>query len=727
MDAAIAPPAVADSCADPRSIDPLPGLEGTRRFHIDIGETLGLGDAYPPPCAVRATAGIDAVLALAVARPSRVTFRMEGAVAVAWLRAGSCTAGELLGCGEVGSVSATLEEPTTLYLFLEPIASGLNRVWITLTSEALPPWYSTAGPPGGAMTAVAVTPPNRIYAATESSGLFLSDDRATTWRRAGDFPPTWGAECVVIDPTDPETAYAGSSQRGISFSRDSGEHWQTPNRGTGGVHSLAFDPTVLGKGYAGGFGSVFRTTTIGRVWDSASALSGEVVDALAVVPTLTSTIYAGTDGGSILRSTNGGANWLLRAAVPSAVRALVVDRARPRTVYAGLAVGGVLRSEDGGLEWSAFGLDDRSVDTLIWGPGPAPALYATSTDGGVFRAGQSSAGWTSIGLEGRPVGGLAFGATANELYAATQDDGVMVSRDAGGRWRAANDGLVVSDIRALAFSGERSTEAFAATSSGRVFHLGPDGSWQPVAGLQDVVSLHAAAPGTGSRLYAVASDGVIHRSSDWGERWVPIDPHFRQEVIRHVALSPTDGQLLFAATDAARIYRSEDGGGRWDFAGAGLPANAASALVVDASGVVSAAIDNFIYRSDNGGRRWGAVTDRLVASAITSLTVYEGRSFVGTAGSGVFRTAGDGTQWASANAGITQSTVLGIAYDGGMSTLYAALQSAGLAVSDDHGASWIQYATLPPVAKVEVSPWTAGVALAGSVGAGVLKTATGGR
>ena len=132
----------------------------------------------------------------------------------------------------------------------------------------------------------------------------------------------------------------------------SGQNVWTSNGPFAGIHALAIDPTRPQTVYAGAGGSpgMFKSTNGGDSWTTVNAgLTNTLVYALAIDPTSPQTIYVGTDGGGVFKSTNGGSSWTAvnSGLTNTLVRVLVIDPSSPQTVYAGTEGGGVFKSTNG--------------------------------------------------------------------------------------------------------------------------------------------------------------------------------------------------------------------------------------------------------------------------------------------------------------------------------------------------------------------------------------------
>ena len=103
------------------------------------------------------------------------------------------------------------------------------------------------------------------------NGLLQSRDEGRTWVPVPLPEALKGVDVMtlVADPSNPQTVYAGTHERGVLRSRDGGKTWDEINSGLAGrdVHALTIDPNkpktlhawVVDKG-------LYRTTDGGGKW-----------------------------------------------------------------------------------------------------------------------------------------------------------------------------------------------------------------------------------------------------------------------------------------------------------------------------------------------------------------------------------------------------------------------------------------------------------------------------
>jgi photosystem II stability/assembly factor-like uncharacterized protein len=303
----------------------------------------------------------------------------------------------------------------------------------------------------------------RLYAAT-GNAIARLDEADGGWTAEVSLPAS-GAQCLAVDPADPDTVYAGLREGGVRRTKDGGRTWADCALPQPGVFSLAV-----------------------------SAADGAV--------------YAGTEPSALYRSDDGGESWreldgLLE--LPSRptwscpprpwtshVRGIAPSPHEPDLLLVGIELGGLMRSTDGGETWE----DHRpgaqpDVHSLTWHPEAAGRAYEA---GG---------------------GGTAWSDDAGETWHPA-DEG----RDRHYTWSVAVDvespdlWYVSASTGPYAAHGGRDPQA-------RIYRRRGDEPWQALAGglPEPIPAMPYALVATDGRLLAGLANGQIWQSADHGDSW----------------------------------------------------------------------------------------------------------------------------------------------------------------------------------------------------------------
>jgi photosystem II stability/assembly factor-like uncharacterized protein len=303
----------------------------------------------------------------------------------------------------------------------------------------------------------------RLYAAT-GDGIIRADEVGDGWK-AERLLSTSGAQCLAVDPADPDVVYAGLRTGGVRRSVDGGQGWADCRLPEPGVFSLAVS-AADGADYAGTEPSrLFRSDDRGESWSE--------LEALLELPSRPNWSFPPRPWTSHVR-------WI--APSPHDADLLLV----------GIELGGLMRSPDGGQSWQ----DHR--------PGAQPDVHALAwhphIPGRAYEAGG---------------GGAAFSTDAGETWQRA-DDGL----DRHYTWSVAVDSdcwYVSASTGPYAAHGRRDPQA-------RIYRRRHGEPWQPLAGglPEPLPAMPYALLATDGRLFAGLADGQLWESRDQGERWSPL-------------------------------------------------------------------------------------------------------------------------------------------------------------------------------------------------------------
>jgi photosystem II stability/assembly factor-like uncharacterized protein len=259
----------------------------------------------------------------------------------------------------------------------EDAGTGVQQVWQL--------W------PGGAAE------PDVVYAGTQPSALFRSEDRGETFelvRSLWDHPhrPEWGAgfggqaiHTILPHPADPDRMVVAMSTGGVYRTDDARESWAPANSGIVAdfmpegqqypefgqcVHKVSRHPEHPDRLFAQNHGGVYRSDDGADTWVSiGDDLSSDFGFPVVVHPREPETVFVFPNGAGdtrfppeakarVWRSQDAGATWdALGAGLPDGFYSAVlrdgmsVDDADRAGLYLGTRVGNVYVSTDSGESW----------------------------------------------------------------------------------------------------------------------------------------------------------------------------------------------------------------------------------------------------------------------------------------------------------------------------------------------------------------------------------------
>jgi photosystem II stability/assembly factor-like uncharacterized protein len=231
-----------------------------------------------------------------------------------------------------------------------------------------------------------------VYAGTEPSALYRSDDGGERWRELEallELPsrPTWSfpprpwtshVRWIAPSPHDADLLLVGIELGGLMRSTDGGETWQDHRPGAQrDVHSLAWHSRVEGRAYEAGGGGAAWSEDAGETWRPADeGRDRHYTWSVAVDPEDPELWYVSASTGPF--AAHGGrepqarifgrrdGEWRALAGglpepIPAMPYALVAANGR---LFAGLADGQIWESGDRGDTWRACALEGEPLTEL---------------------------------------------------------------------------------------------------------------------------------------------------------------------------------------------------------------------------------------------------------------------------------------------------------------------------------------------------------------------------
>ena len=310
--------------------------------------------------------------------------------------------------------------PTSQFAFQPNLAGSVSYV----TADGGNAWSAASGLPNSPVNVLAIDPtnPQTVYAGLgdcfKSAGVFKSTDGGNTFRSSGLVHQI--IQAIAVDPKQSSTVYAG-----ISKSTDAGATWTTmtfpgPNPPFGAA-TIAIDPINTATIYllpseitCSDFEIppvLFKSIDSGATWKVIpNGPNPSFVTSLAIDPKNPSTLYA-TDF-NINKSTDGGNTWRVQWEELHYAVLLAIDPTNTSTLYIQQYSSPLLKSTDGGTTFRALESPGFSINYLVIDPTNSSVLYAAAdksgNGGGVFKSTDAGQTWVLTDLSGMTVNALAI-------------------------------------------------------------------------------------------------------------------------------------------------------------------------------------------------------------------------------------------------------------------------------------------------------------------------------
>lgn len=433
----------------------------------------------------------------------------------------------------------------------------------------------TGLPTGVSFVIVDPRTPSTLYAAMWGAGVYKSANAGLSWTPANAGVDGHFIYDLALDPVDPLRLYAASSggldpndTGGLFVSLDGGTSWTPLDLGFSGRHyasAVAVDPSDPDTLYAGAGTSILRGSLLksadgGKTWAPAEkGLSGFFSFAVSPHVSLSMTAFAAC-GPRVHRTDDGGSAWTLVGSIPYSVTSLVADPSNPGILYAGysgVSGGGVYKSLDDGVIWSPTGLASASVNMLAIAASEPGTLYAATSDG-LYKTTDAGGLWTRV-LTGFLRVVAVDPADPSIVYAGLDppqgEIGFLRSSDGGTTWSLPGGIPAVWSPRAtdVAIHTSNPFVVYAVVSShvyrsiDRGLTFSPAEVGLPIGGPTFPLWL-ASDPSSPQTLYlSVDPSGIVYRTTNGAQSWSQMGAFVPVQTVPNLAVAAT-GQILYAAT-----------------------------------------------------------------------------------------------------------------------------------------------------------------------------------
>lgn len=264
------------------------------------------------------------------------------------------------------------------------------------------------GPSGmsGRITAIdaLIDNPNVIYLGAASGGVWKTENGGAKWLPVFDDQPIQNIGSIAIQQNNPSIVWAGTGEgnprnsinlgEGMYKSLDAGRSWKRMGlEQTRNIHRILIDPAQPETAYAGVIGNpyashpergVFKTTNGGSTWEKvlftndSSGVADMIMDpsnpnklfvAMWEHRRTPWSFQSGGKGSGLYMTPDGGKNWKKlgkQEGLPDGNYGrigLAISRSNPKRVYALIEAtrNGLYKSDDGGYQWELVSTDPRWV------------------------------------------------------------------------------------------------------------------------------------------------------------------------------------------------------------------------------------------------------------------------------------------------------------------------------------------------------------------------------
>jgi photosystem II stability/assembly factor-like uncharacterized protein len=301
--------------------------------------------------------------------------------------------------GDAWTVELSLAGSGAQCLAVDPtdadtVYAGLREGGVRRSVDGGRSWVDGRLPEPGVFSLAVSAADGAVYAGTEPSRLFRSDDRGESWRELEallELPsrPTWSfpprpwtshVRWIAPSPHDADLLLVGIELGGLMRSADGGQSWQDHRPGAQpDVHSLAWHPHTPGRAYEAGGGGAAFSTDGGETWEAADegrdrhytwSVTVDPSDADCWYVSASTGPYAAHGRGDprarIYRQRDGQPWQPLAGGLPEPLPAMPYALlATDRRLFAGLADGRLWESRDHGDSWTRLRIDGVGPRALV--------------------------------------------------------------------------------------------------------------------------------------------------------------------------------------------------------------------------------------------------------------------------------------------------------------------------------------------------------------------------
>ncbi|MFN0168210.1 MAG: WD40/YVTN/BNR-like repeat-containing protein [Bryobacteraceae bacterium] len=256
--------------------------------------------------------------------------------------------------------------------------------------------------------------------------------------------------------------------------------------------------------------------------------------------------------------------------------------------------------------WTLSGGKRPNLETLDFDPRDSRVLYLAGGNG-CLRSRDSGRTWV-ITTDERftELRDLSVDRNAPDHIYIALPDGAAVTRDQGRTWQALDIGVARRYTKTIRVDRTRAGRVLAGTEQAILLSEDAGARWRAVASGEMFTHLEQS-PQDPRRWLATAQRGGALASEDGGQTWRQVAGVPRDRTLYNAAFDPTDPARIAVSGWDAGVLVSGDLGRTWEARNTGLPSNWVWRVAFDPdhSGRLFASVhEEAVFVSDDAGRKW---------------------------------------------------------------------------------------------------------------------------
>lgn len=553
------------------------------------------------------------------------------------------------------------------------IASLIIQFFFSFNNFIYSQWTQTNGPFGGTVLSLLPTF-QKIYAGTETAGIFTSTDGGSNWTASNNGLIRFKIQALAIT-SDSLKIFAGTDS-GLYISTNFGSSWTPVNNGITNLNIRSIATVGLNT-YAGTLGNgVFKSTNYGTSWTPLSlGISNLSIKTIALNG---STVFVGSSNRGIFKSTNNGTSWIrLNDGITGdtiineiAINGIYVYSGNGKNIY---------RSTITGSSWVVFGsgISNLSVTNITFS---SDSVYISISYAMYYKNLANATGaWNSFFsglLQNRTINDLKRVGT--NLIAGVYTGGIYIKNTS--KFLESNKGLKALAIFTIF---NNCNDILVGSQNGLYHSINKGDTWNTLT--FNISGFKFAK--LNNELYLSGSLYNVFKSNNNGMNWYN---SFVDSLSTTIIYSlHTLGNKIYGANFfiyPPRLYISTNFGNSWNLSNSGIPSKGRIWNITSLGSKLFCCMDYpyCVYKSTNFGMSWFNSRSGLTSDIVEIIS--NGSDLYAASSDSVFKSTNYGSNWIPASAGISTNDIYFMNSKDNM--IFCATLDNGVFLSTNNGSSW---------------------------------------